>query len=148
MPACCPQTVAACGPRRIFPREAGTRRRSRNGAARSGYGRLVRERDAEVLMTKSQADRAEVVDQVEIGVRIPIVEAAWLDSDLILPTSTRTVIVFVHGSGSSRRSPRNRAVARVLREAGFGTLLLDLLTEREDQVDAVTAEYSFDIALL
>jgi predicted NUDIX family NTP pyrophosphohydrolase/dienelactone hydrolase len=88
-------------------------------------------------------------NRVEVAVRIPLVEAAWLDGDLTLPASARTVVVFAHGSGSSRRSPRNLAVARVLQEAGVGTLMLDLLTEREDQADAVTAAaYRFDIGLL
>jgi dienelactone hydrolase len=99
-------------------------------------------------MTKTQASKASAVEQIEVGVRIPVVEAAWLNSDLALPASARTVVVFAHGSGSSRHSPRTLAEARILREAGLGTLLLDLLTEREDQVDAVTAEYRFDIALL
>jgi dienelactone hydrolase len=65
--------------------------------------------------------------------------------DLVLPDGARTVVAFAHGSGSSRHSPRNRAVARVLQEAGLGTLLLDLLTEREEKADA---ELRFDIALL
>src|SRR5579859_8040640 len=99
-------------------------------------------------MTKTQASKASGVEQIEAGVRIPVVEAAWLSSDLALPASARTVVVFAHGSGSSRHSPRTLAEARILREAGLGTLLLDLLTAREDQVDAVTAEYRFDIALL
>ena len=65
--------------------------------------------------------------------------------DLVLPDGARTVVAFAHGSGSSRHSPRNRAVARVLQEAGLGTLLLDLLTEREERTDA---ELRFDIPLL
>jgi len=63
----------------------------------------------------------------------------------VLPDGARTVVAFAHGSGSSRHSPRNRAVARVLQEAGLGTLLLDLLTEREERTDA---ELRFDIPLL
>jgi putative phosphoribosyl transferase len=65
--------------------------------------------------------------------------------DLVLPDGARTVVAFAHGSASSRHSPRNRAVARVLQEAGLGTLLLDLLTEREEKTDA---ELRFDIPLL
>lgn len=57
-------------------------------------------------------------------------------------------MVFAHGSGSSRHSPRNLAVARVLQDAGLGTLLLDLLTEREAAADDLTGEYRFDIGLL
>lgn len=58
------------------------------------------------------------------------------------------VIVFAHGSGSSRHSPRNRQVAEVLQEAGFRTVLLDLLTEREERQDNQTGEHRFDIDLL
>jgi len=57
-------------------------------------------------------------------------------------------VLFAHGSGSSRWSPRNRAVARVLGDAGFSTLLLDLLTPDEERADAATAELSFDVFLL
>jgi pimeloyl-ACP methyl ester carboxylesterase len=70
--------------------------------------------------------------------------AAILD----VPSKPIGVIVFAHGSGSSRLSPRNQAVAADLRGAGFGTLLLDLLTEEEDREDARTAALRFDIPLL
>ncbi|MFV0132368.1 dienelactone hydrolase family protein [Streptomyces sp. HMX87] len=73
---------------------------------------------------------------------------ARLPGDLAVPAGARGVVLFAHGSGSSRFSPRNRAVAAELRRAGFGTLLLDLLTEREEERDAVTGEHRFDIALL
>jgi putative phosphoribosyl transferase len=56
--------------------------------------------------------------------------------------------VFAHGTGSSRFSPRNRLVAQVLRDSGFATLLLDLLTEQEEQTDLRTRELRFDIGLL
>ncbi|MEU7278332.1 dienelactone hydrolase family protein [Streptomyces sp. NPDC045431] len=73
---------------------------------------------------------------------------APLVGDLVLPADARAVVAFAHGSGSSRHSPRNRAVAEALREARLGTLLLDLLTQQEERVDMVTAELRFDIALL
>ncbi|WP_377270509.1 dienelactone hydrolase family protein [Peterkaempfera sp. SMS 1(5)a] len=73
---------------------------------------------------------------------------AQLTGDLSLPPQPRAVVLFAHGSGSSRHSPRNRAVAGALQEVGLGTLLLDLLTEDEERVDAVTAEHRFDIPLL
>jgi len=73
---------------------------------------------------------------------------ASLSSDITLPENAVGIIVFVHGSGSSRFSRRNRAVADVLTHAGLATLLLDLLTEREERIDAVTAEFRFDIPLL
>ena len=71
-----------------------------------------------------------------------------LAGDLLLPERARGLVVFAHGSGSSRHSPRNRWVAEQLREAGLGTLLIDLLTGGEDQVDARTRELRFDIGLL
>ncbi|MGY3204058.1 dienelactone hydrolase family protein [Streptomyces sp. TE5632] len=71
-----------------------------------------------------------------------------LTGDLDVPTPARAVVLFAHGSGSSRHSPRNRAVAAELRTAGLGTLLIDLLTEEEERRDTVTGEHRFDIALL
>ncbi len=68
--------------------------------------------------------------------------------DLALPDDPAGVVLFAHGSGSSRHSPRNRAVAAGLNDAGIGTLLIDLLTEEEDRADAVTGELRFDIELL
>lgn len=75
--------------------------------------------------------------------RIPI-DGVRLEGVLALPARAQGLVVFAHGSGSSRLSPRNNFVARVLREAGIGTLLLDLLTEEEDAVYATR----FDIDLL
>lgn len=71
-----------------------------------------------------------------------------LPGDLEVPASPRGVVLFAHGSGSSRHSPRNRAVADALRRHGLATLLTDLLTEQEDEVDTVTAQHRFDIGLL
>lgn len=71
-----------------------------------------------------------------------------VDGDLAIPISTRGVVVFAHGSGSSRLSSRNRFVAGVLREARFTTLLLDLLTAEEEQIDLQTRHLRFDIDLL
>ncbi|WP_069816516.1 dienelactone hydrolase family protein [Streptomyces sp. TP-A0874] len=73
---------------------------------------------------------------------------ATLVGDLVLPEPAHGVVLFAHGSGSSRHSPRNRAVAEVLHRAGQGTLLLDLLTEDEERVDLVSSEHRFDIPLL
>jgi putative phosphoribosyl transferase len=73
---------------------------------------------------------------------------AVLDGDLALPDQVRGVVAFAHGSGSSRHSPRNRQVAATLQDAGFATLLLDLLTGDEEQVDLRTRELRFDIGLL
>ncbi len=71
-----------------------------------------------------------------------------LNADLTIPAGARGLVLFAHGSGSSRHSARNRSVADVLHHGGFATLLLDLLTETEEETDAVTAEYRFDIPRL
>lgn len=71
-----------------------------------------------------------------------------LEGDLVMPPPARAVVLFAHGSGSSRRSPRNRAVAESLHNAGFGTLLLDMLTPDEASTDQRTHEFRFDIDLL
>jgi putative phosphoribosyl transferase len=68
--------------------------------------------------------------------------------DLEVPPNATGLVVFAHGTGSSRFSPRNRSVAQVLRDDGFATLLLDLLTESEEQVDLRTRELRFDVGLL
>lgn len=68
--------------------------------------------------------------------------------DLVVPDDVRGVVLFAHGSGSSRHSPRNRAVAEILNRSGLATLLLDLLTEDEERVDLATTELRFDIGLL
>lgn len=71
-----------------------------------------------------------------------------LYGELEVPAEASGLVLFAHGSGSSRHSPRNRFVARIIREAGIGTLLFDLLTKEEEREDAVTAELRFDIELL
>lgn len=71
-----------------------------------------------------------------------------LEGDLTIPPSARGVVLFAHGSGSSRFSSRNRFVARELVEGGLATLLIDLLTAQEERLDEVTAELRFDIGLL
>ena len=71
-----------------------------------------------------------------------------LAGDLAVPERVRGVVVFAHGSGSSRHSPRNRQVAAALQRAGYATLLMDLLTADEDQLDQRTRELRFDIPLL
>lgn len=71
-----------------------------------------------------------------------------LDGDLALPADPTGVCLFAHGSGSSRHSPRNRYVAGTLQQAGLATLLMDLLTDEEEQVDDRTRELRFDIGLL
>lgn len=93
------------------------------------------------------------VDPVATSVRPPSTgfgraTGAELTGDLVLPEDTPGMVLFAHGSGSSRHSPRNRAVAAELNRTGLGTLLLDLLTPAEEQEDVLTAEHRFDIPLL
>jgi dienelactone hydrolase len=83
----------------------------------------------------------------ETAIQIPI-DAAQLDGDLNVPDGARGIVLFAHGSGSSRQSPRNRYVAEILQNAGLATLLLDLLTAREEAIDVRTAAMRFDIGLL
>lgn len=71
-----------------------------------------------------------------------------LEGNLNVPENAQGVVLFAHGSGSSRHSPRNRYVAQVLQEAGLATLLIDLLTPDEEQVDMRTGHLRFDIGLL
>ena len=83
--------------------------------------------------------------QDEIAIDIP---GASLRGNLGAPQDPAGIVLFAHGSGSSRHSPRNRSVAEVLQAAGLATLLMDLLTSEEEAVDQVTRELRFDIDLL
>lgn len=76
------------------------------------------------------------------------VQAAGLDGELSVPEAARGAVIFAHGSGSSRHSPRNRFVADVLNEGGLATLLIDLFTPDEQEVDLQTAQLRFDIPFL
>lgn len=80
-------------------------------------------------------------------VQVPIGDAS-LAGDLRIPNASRAIVVFAHGSGSSRLSPRNRFVADVLVHDGLATLLIDLLTQDEESIDIRTAELRFNIPLL
>jgi pimeloyl-ACP methyl ester carboxylesterase len=71
-----------------------------------------------------------------------------LEGDLTLPKETTGLVLFAHGSGSSRMSPRNRFVAQTLNQAGLATLLFDLLTPDEERMDINSREYRFNIGLL
>src|SRR3954467_14719191 len=73
---------------------------------------------------------------------------AQLEGNLAAPAGARGVVLFAHGSGSSRHSPRNRYVAGVLQTGGLATLLVDLLTPEEEAIDVRTAQLRFDIGLL
>jgi dienelactone hydrolase len=71
-----------------------------------------------------------------------------LEAHIAIPAVASGVVLFSHGSGSGRHSPRNQYVAKVLQQAGFGTVLVDLLTEDEERADATTGGFRFDIVLL
>jgi putative phosphoribosyl transferase len=91
-----------------------------------------------------------VANEVRLQTRAVGVPAdrAVLAGDLASPPTPSGLVLFAHGSGSSRHSPRNRYVAGILHDAGLATLLVDLLTEEEDELDRRTRELRFDIALL
>ena len=83
----------------------------------------------------------------ELELRIPV-GGVEVKGNLFLPEDSLGLVIFAHGSGSSRFSPRNQYVAKEFNKAGLGTLLFDLLTEEEEEVDIATAEYRFNIPLL
>ena len=75
-------------------------------------------------------------------------DSAALEGEYCVPAGAVGIVIFAHGSGSSRHSPRNQAVARALQESGTGTLLFDLLTRQEEEADAHTGYLRFNIGLL
>lgn len=90
----------------------------------------------------SRSGRAEIHDvSIDLG-------AIRLDGTLNIPLNPKGLVLFAHGSGSSRLSPRNRYVAEVLQSQGIATLLFDLLTHEEEMIDQRTSEFRFDIDLL
>jgi putative phosphoribosyl transferase len=87
------------------------------------------------------------MDVIEQSLSIPAA-GVELDAEVVVPQPAHGVVLFAHGSGSGRHSPRNTYVAGELQDAGLGTVLVDLLTPDEDRVDAATARLRFDIDLL
>ena len=85
------------------------------------------------------------MEKREVRVRVGPVT---LEGNLDIPESARGVVLFAHGSGSGRHSPRNRYVAEELQQAGLGTLLIDLLTSEEEEIDLRTRHLRFDIGML
>src|SRR5947207_14710414 len=88
---------------------------------------------------------APLIDEEEVQFTVGPVTLA---GNLALPADATGIVLFAHGSGSGRHSPRNRFVASHLQESGLATLLFDLLTEDEEGVDQYTAHLRFDIGLL
>ena len=93
----------------------------------------------------AQATKPAIAQAKDVRIRSGDVQ---LEGDLSIPEGAQGVVLFAHGSGSSRHSPRNQFVARTIRESGVGTLLFDLLTREEETVDLHTAQLRFDIGLL
>jgi dienelactone hydrolase len=96
----------------------------------------------ELMSMKRRSDIEE-----EHAVKVSV-DKVVLEGNLIVPEGAQGIVLFAHGSGSGRQSPRNRHVAQVLRKAGLGTLLIDLLTAEEEVVDMQTMHLRFDIGLL
>ncbi len=84
----------------------------------------------------------------EQQIAISASKRANLEGSLVIPSSPRGIVLFAHGSGSGRFSPRNRYVANVLNQSDIATVLMDLLTKEEERIDAVTGEFRFNIELL
>jgi dienelactone hydrolase len=94
-------------------------------------------------MTSPTRDTAS--EPQEIAIAVP---GGRLSGALAMPANAKGIVLFAHGSGSSRHSPRNRYVAEILQQAGLATLLMDLLNRDEDAIDQYTREFRFDIGLL
>lgn len=114
------------------------------------YDDFAQVQDDEVvsLLARARREGAEADDApAATALRLPVGRLE-LEGDLLVPPSPRGLVVFAHGSGSSRKSPRNRRVASALNARGLATLLFDLLTPEEERRDAIDAHLRFDIPLL
>jgi len=127
------------------PREGASRRQSLENAKGASLPLTGQhhwgEEDHNVMATTLEKRASEHLIEVPVG-------TTNLDGNLVVPEHARGVVLFAHGSGSSRHSPRNRFVATFLQNEGLATLLIDLLTPSEDAVDVMTAHHRFDIELL
>jgi dienelactone hydrolase len=101
---------------------------------------MIQREDGQMSQTSKQLNHER---EVQIAVA-----SGHLHGNLVIPQQAEGIVLFAHGSGSSRHSPRNRYVAEVLQETGLATLLLDLLTLDEENVDRQTHHLRFDIGLL
>jgi pimeloyl-ACP methyl ester carboxylesterase len=100
-----------------------------------------------MLNTPHKNSRGRLVDTFSGIVQIPV-DSMHLEAEWIMPPNASGVVVFAHGSGSSRHSRRNQFVASILHESGIGTVLLDLLTRQEERRDAADGQLRFDIEML
>jgi putative phosphoribosyl transferase len=140
-PVCAAQTVELLGP--VVDELICLEAPSDLGAIGFWYGDFSQTSDGEVieLLERSREGEEERTVRVSAG-------SVELEGSLGVPEDASGIVLFAHGSGSGRHSPRNRSVARTLRERGLGTLLIDLLTTAEEAVDLRTGELRFDISLL
>lgn len=99
------------------------------------------------MAAKLHKSIAEELNMEQVATVVPVGRIE-LAADIALPDRAKGLVLFAHGSGSSRLSPRNRHVAEVLNRGAIGTILIDLLTEKEEAIDVQTAELRFDIELL
>lgn len=126
-----------------FPQVEDAEVRALLGCAAETYASTDQVRQKRCCMTSLKHNRYEPATPVSVPL-----EGMVLHGDLRISHDARGLIIFVHGSGSSRFSPRNRHVAEELNKRGLVTLLLDLLTDEEQKIDAETMQYRFDIPLL
>ena len=140
-PVCASQTAELLGPEvdELVCLEAP----SDLGAIGFWYRDFAQTSDGEVIELLERSRR----EQEELPVRVPA-GPVELEGNLDVPEGARGVVLFAHGSGSGRHSPRNRYVAQALQRAGLATLLIDLLTPDEEEVDLRTGHLRFDIGLL
>ncbi len=122
--------------------------RSQSRATREGAVELESRRPELSPASRMPRPRFRGTPVAPTQVSIPLGSNQYLPADLAAPALAGGIVVFAHGSGSGRASPRSREVARQLHFAGLGTLLIDLLTESEADVDSRTQRYRFDIARL
>ena len=111
------------------------------------YASFTQTTDAEIQELLARVQEHGRRPATETPVAVPV-DGLELEGTLTLPPGAMGVVLFAHGSGSSRHSPRNRLVASELHNAGIGTLLFDLLSADEERLDARTGELRFDIGLL
>jgi putative phosphoribosyl transferase len=99
-------------------------------------------------MSTNNNDKKEEQEYYQL-VHVPVAGIqVVLEANLSIPKNAQEVVLFAHGSGSGRYSPRNKYVAQVLQDEGIATLLIDLLTEEEEEIDLQTRHLRFDIGLL
>jgi putative phosphoribosyl transferase len=99
------------------------------------------------ILSKRQGHLIETADGFSGVIQVPV-DSRHIEAEWIMPAGADSIVIFAHGSGSGRHSARNQFVASVLRRAGLGTVLLDLLTKKEELEDATTRRLSFDVELL